>query len=1024
MSSQWNKKKVSYWNDEDIQNYNEEIVFITKGDVDPRDSKWPGEEPSLSELQNELSISRMAYVNIEEDKNNASRKYISVLTGRIVVKGSFILTDDGYYKLFLNRNRAFGFASNSQRVYFLKNAIRVQHEGIVTVSGDLFRRRYEERSSYWSRGTYAKDLMQLKYQKKKGAQTVHSSPTSKTLTATEKACKSDSEEVLKALSAYIELEHKAEETKAAQERPFYFRNFRADASKSNLKQFFRANIEEKDYKRLLELKPSFLQVKEDEESEPIQLSVENLEADKKACEITLSTNEQIEYERIVESDQFSIVAIPTLLNVRSKVIESLQKGLSPNHWLPSVAAECHNFAPNIPAKMEALEKVPLLNDSQKDGIRKGSGTKDYTLILGPPGTGKTTVILEWVKYFASQGKRVLVTSQNNKAVDNVLERLGKEDYLECIRVGNESKVSESIHDLLIDNYATSIQKKLLSRLDQSLQEIKEDILYVDQIEDIMPKYKALLPEAKKIQKQIDTIKVGEYTKFTKKLNKKLEDISNLEVNIETLNSTIKAGQTYLQSFEKYTTLLKIMAKPKQVLHSISTSLQTSKKEKKLLKIEKIHKQTIPLKNKILQLEKKIEIHKSNLKAQQLKLEKLIPEKRDSLLIKSEDFKNLYEFHSNGDDIMRIVEKLKASQTKIHVTAEKWKKSINERQEALYSTLLEMVDVVGATCVGINTNKAFGKIPFDVVIVDESGQIQLHNLIVPLSRAPKAILVGDHKQLPPIVSKEIVEELDNLGYETKWMEKSWFELLWDKTPEDRKAMLDTQFRCPSIISDYISHAFYESKYFAGVGMEKKQPILSFCKSTLVFIDTSKSKNNQESTRNLVEDNRLEVTGNPLETKIVVELVKRIVKEKPDIAEENELGIIVPYANHVKEIKKTLTKMVKEEKIDLQNLSIKDMVASVDSYQGQERKIIIFALSRSNPSGAVGFLADWRRLNVAMTRTKQQIIMLGNFQTLTKIKKPGSHDEAFKIAMDQLRTHVKTKGQLIDADQFLEQKREDI
>ena len=117
------------------------------------------------------------------------------------------------------------------------------------------------------------------------------------------------------------------------------------------------------------------------------------------------------------------------------------------------------------------------------------------------------------------------------------------------------------------------------------------------------------------------------------------------------------------------------------------------------------------------------------------------------------------------------------------------------------------------------------------------------------------------------------------------------------------------------------------------------------------------------------------------------------------------------------------MVKEEKLDLKNLSIKDMVASVDSYQGQERKVIIFALSRSNPSGTVGFLSDWRRLNVAMTRTKQQIIMLGNFKTLTKRKKPGSRDEEFKIAMDKLRTHVKTHGQLIEADEFLKKPKED-
>jgi Uncharacterized conserved protein (DUF2075). len=81
-------------------------------------------------------------------------------------------------------------------------------------------------------------------------------------------------------------------------------------------------------------------------------------------------------------------------------------------------------------------------------------------VLGPPGTGKTTVILQWVKYFASQGYRVLVTSQNNKAVDNVLERLAEEQEFECLRIGNENKISSSLEEITLDNKAAKLQKEL------------------------------------------------------------------------------------------------------------------------------------------------------------------------------------------------------------------------------------------------------------------------------------------------------------------------------------------------------------------------------------------------------------------------------------------------------------------------------------------------------------------------------------------------------------------------------------
>jgi superfamily I DNA and/or RNA helicase len=114
----------------------------------------------------------------------------------------------------------------------------------------------------------------------------------------------------------------------------------------------------------------------------------------------------------------------------------------------------------------------------------------------------------------------------------------------------------------------------------------------------------------------------------------------------------------------------------------------------------------------------------------------------------------------------------------------------------------MVDVVGATCNCINTNSAFRDVPFNTVIVDESGQIQLHNLIVPLSRGERAILVGDHKQLPPVVQQEITDELDARGVDAALMKDSWFERLWHATDDGRKVILDTQYRCPAIISDYI------------------------------------------------------------------------------------------------------------------------------------------------------------------------------------------------------------------------------
>ena len=343
----------------------------------------------------------------------------------------------------------------------------------------------------------------------------------------------------------------------------------------------------------------------------------------------------------------------------------------------------------------------------------------------------------------------------------------------------------------------------------------------------------------------------------------------------------------------------------------------------------------------------------------------------------------------------------------------WEKSIHsERQSSLYETILEYVDVVGATCIGINSNKLFANIPFDVVIVDESGQIQLHNLMVPLSRASKAILVGDHKQLPPVVDDELAAELEEQGFDPIFLQKSWFEILWDPMPEDHKTMLDTQFRCPAIISDFVSKAFYEDKYFAGSGMEKKQPILPSFNATMAFIDTSKILNSFEQSR--VTDGRTELLGNEVETTIIIKTLMNFIRELPYLAEKNEIGIIVPYKNHVLEVKRTIKKL----KLDIGNLNVEDLVASVDSYQGQERDVIIFAFSRSNKGGNIGFLADWRRLNVAMTRTKKQLIMVGSLKTLT-MDNNKKHESEFKQAMRILESELSNKNSIIDGRKFFEE-----
>ena len=313
--------------------------------------------------------------------------------------------------------------------------------------------------------------------------------------------------------------------------------------------------------------------------------------------------------------------------------------------------------------------------------------------------------------------------------------------------------------------------------------------------------------------------------------------------------------------------------------------------------------------------------------------------------------------------------------------------------------------------GINTRTLFRSMKFDVVIVDEAGQIQAHNLIVPLSRAERTILVGDHKQLPPVAQESMRQEVDDRGFEheMRLYDSSWFECLWDRVPDNRKVMLNEQFRCPRAISDYISNAFYDGRYFASPILKERGPLFGFCPGPLVFIDTRRIPRHYETGRS--EDSRWIVQDNRVETRLVVELLKRVAKEQPQLFVERQVGVIVPYRNHVARIHHAIRAELRRGRLNQLDMPLRELVASIDSFQGQERELIILPFTRSNRTGNVGFLREWRRMNVALTRAKRQLIAIGDTETLTKSGGDVEDDE-FKKAMGLLVKFCSWNGCLLD------------
>ena len=355
-----------------------------------------------------------------------------------------------------------------------------------------------------------------------------------------------------------------------------------------------------------------------------------------------------------------------------------------------------------------------------------------------------------------------------------------------------------------------------------------------------------------------------------------------------------------------------------------------------------------------------------------------------------------EIHFSREDVESIVKlklflekidkEINRAQTILSIE-KKWREDIVGKQNyALNEIVLETVDLVGATCIGVSSQKRFANLQFDVTIIDEAGQIQIHNALVPMSVSNKLIMLGDYKQIPPSADQELLDLCEINGVDSELLKKSLFEKLFVELPDTNKMMLDTQYRMPGEIADIISEWFYNGEYKSPEFKRNLKSLLpGISEKPLVIIDTSKVSDRFE-TRTPERG-----TYNVLEADICKNILEYITRNNVEIA-MNEIGIISAYGDQVARIKKSITKVVTAENANA-------MVATLDSFQGQERNLILYSFTKSSKKkptmSRIGFLNELRRLNVAMSRCKKTLIMIGDMRFLSGCLYQNTDDEGNEI-----------------------------
>lgn len=533
------------------------------------------------------------------------------------------------------------------------------------------------------------------------------------------------------------------------------------------------------------------------------------------------------------------------------------------------------------------------SSNQTRAILNAIQREPLTVIQGPPGTGKTTVITEIVFQILHKNPdaKILITSQTNDAVDNVLDNL-LEKEIPLVRLSGVRKPKQSL-------------KK--HTLERKIEGWKEEV-------------------KKKAQ-----------------------------------NEWRKVETKFLQEIEKENVLLK----------SIVSIL----------------------------------IDKKDWKTKKAQIEKLLE--------RIKGFENINNSLQNQDTLLNALDKqtncgILSFFSKLQIQID-WLAAISSLDEnsTVNQKLIDSIRVIGATTNHIASKKyAKYNFEFDYVIMDESGKATTAEALIPIVLAEKLVLVGDHRQLRPMLTanREVEKWLRNKyksdsddfdSWDDYFNRPSIFEQVITRIDEDFKSQLEECRRMPEDAVLLTSKCFYEP-YNERIEpikrtKDKEHNLDLKVDSSIIFLDignTHKSEiDGSGSSRN-----KLSASYIP---KLLFEL------DKFEKVKDYSVGVITGYTAQLREIKNIVRKEFYNKQ--LKRIKTTDIAISVvDKFQGLEKDIIIFDLVRSQQN-TLGFLANANRINVALSRHKKLLIIIGNYDWLVQVKSNSTN--GFAPSIPPLQKYLK-------------------
>jgi len=389
-------------------------------------------------------------------------------------------------------------------------------------------------------------------------------------------------------------------------------------------------------------------------------------------------------------------------------------------------------------------------------------------------------------------------------------------------------------------------------------------------------------------------------------------------------------------------------------------------------------------------------------------EKILSYCLDALILDDEGTELVQDVRKEIDTICKSLSKPKqpySVRRESQAELKALRKEVRNREKMVVQGIIQSRNIVLCTCVGASS-KLLNNISFDMVIIDEAAQALEASCWIPLLRGKKCILAGDHMQLAPTIKSS---EAERGGLSVTLFER----IIKNDMFKDSSRLLDTQYRMNKLISAWASKESYHGALMSHESVAEhtlselvnEQSELTSLPVALL-LDTSGG--------NFIEESCNEGSHkNIREAELVREYVSMLVTAgiKP-----HQIGIITPYNGQLELLREIFQTNEKagDEKSSKSTTSVHSIsyegieIRTVDGFQGGEKECIILSLVRSNDRREVGFLADSRRINVAVTRARRQLTVICDADTcssnpllgrlINHIAKVGMHLSMVEFGMD--------------------------